>query len=216
MFRRKDCCVLTPRAQLDLARCAKRHVPSKKLLHSHAADTLGSLSLRKQEDMFMRQTAAVARCEHTWISFRAKNICSGKTIADLRTETCSIEDRKDCCDFALLPKMDDFTFGRQIQFLESSARTSLTLSGTRDPRPGHRALALQIVEPRNAYAAGEYCYLGSETRTAQVGEYLREEAWARVQSILLKCSTWIDRAKYHPQPYTPHPNVRPKQAPKNP
>ena len=56
VFRRKNCCLLTPGAHLDLAPCAKRHVPSKRLLRSHAASTLGSLSVRKQEDMFMRQT----------------------------------------------------------------------------------------------------------------------------------------------------------------
>ena len=37
MFRRNDCCVLTPRAHLDLFPCAKRHVPSKRLLRSRAA-----------------------------------------------------------------------------------------------------------------------------------------------------------------------------------
>ena len=37
MFRRNSCCALTPRAHLDLAPCAKRHVPSKKLLRSRAA-----------------------------------------------------------------------------------------------------------------------------------------------------------------------------------
>ena len=37
MFHRKDCCVLTPRARLDLSPCAKRHVPSKRLLRFRAA-----------------------------------------------------------------------------------------------------------------------------------------------------------------------------------
>ena len=37
MFRQNSCCVLTPRAHLDLAPCAKRLVPSKTLLRSRAA-----------------------------------------------------------------------------------------------------------------------------------------------------------------------------------
>ena len=37
MFWQNDCCVRTPRAHLDLAPCAKRHVPSKRLLRSRAA-----------------------------------------------------------------------------------------------------------------------------------------------------------------------------------
>ena len=72
MFMRQDCCARTPQAHFDLSPCAKRHVPSERLLRSHAASTLGSLSVRKQEDMFMRQTAASARHEHTWISLRAQ------------------------------------------------------------------------------------------------------------------------------------------------
>ena len=69
---KRHCCVLTPRAHLDLAACAKRHVSSKRLLRSHAGSTLGSQSVRKQEDMFMQQAAAFARQEHTWISLRAQ------------------------------------------------------------------------------------------------------------------------------------------------
>ena len=34
---KRNCCVLTPRAHLDLALCANRHVPSKRLLRSRAA-----------------------------------------------------------------------------------------------------------------------------------------------------------------------------------
>ena len=80
MFRQKDCCVLTPRAHLDLFN-ENRHLHATALLHSHAgstlgsrshsASTVGSLFVRKQEDMFMRQTAAFARHKHTWISLRA-------------------------------------------------------------------------------------------------------------------------------------------------
>ena len=97
MFMRQHCCVLTSRAHLDLAPCARRpvhattllrshagsthlyltpcakkHVPAKRLLRSHAASTLGSLSVRKQKDMFMRLTAAFARHKHTWISLRTQ------------------------------------------------------------------------------------------------------------------------------------------------
>ena len=72
MFMRQGCCARTPQAHLDLSPCAKRHVPAKRLLRSHAASTLGSLSVRKQEDMFMRQTAAFACHRHTWISLRAQ------------------------------------------------------------------------------------------------------------------------------------------------
>ena len=115
-FRREDCCVLALRAHLDLAPCAKRHVPSKKLLRSHAASTLGSLSVRKQElrthvhatDCCIRTPlrtlgslsvrkeacsgrvfAAFSRCEHTWISLRAQR---------------DMFHRKDCWDLALPPR----------------------------------------------------------------------------------------------------------------
>ena len=67
-----DCCVRTLWAHLDLSPCAKKHVPAKRLPRSHAARIVGSLSVRKQEHMFMRQTAAFARCGHTWISLRAQ------------------------------------------------------------------------------------------------------------------------------------------------
>ena len=47
MIRQKDCCVLTPGAQLDLFPCADRHVHATTLLRSHAVSTLGSHSVRK-------------------------------------------------------------------------------------------------------------------------------------------------------------------------
>ena len=56
-----DCCVRTPQAHLDLALCAKRHVPAKRLLRSHAASTLGSRSVRK-ETCSIEKTAAISRC----------------------------------------------------------------------------------------------------------------------------------------------------------
>ena len=65
MFMRQDCCARTPQAHLD-------HVPAKRLLlRSHAASTLGSHFGRK-ETCSIEKTAAVARCEHTWISLRAQ------------------------------------------------------------------------------------------------------------------------------------------------
>ena len=87
MFRRKSCCVLTPDAHLDLAPCANRHVPSKRLLRSHSASTLGSLSARKQEGMFMRQTAGFAGHKHTWISPCAKKHVPAKRL--LRSHAAS-------------------------------------------------------------------------------------------------------------------------------
>ena len=96
IFMRQDCCARTPQAHLALSPCAKRHVPAKRLLRSHAASKLGSrsvreekcssektaafprcehtwISLRAQRDMFMRQTAAFAHHKHTWISLRAQS-----------------------------------------------------------------------------------------------------------------------------------------------
>ena len=92
MFHRRDCCALTPRAHLDLSPCAsKRTCSCDKLLRSHATST--RVSLRAQRDMFHKAIAAFSRREHTWISLRAQRDMSY---------------RKDCCDFALPPKIDDF------------------------------------------------------------------------------------------------------------
>ena len=82
---------------------AQRHVPAKRLLRSHAASTLGSLSVRKQEHMFMRQTSAFASQKHTWISPCSKRQDSAKRLLrshaastlgsrSVRKETCSIEE----------------------------------------------------------------------------------------------------------------------------
>ena len=81
MFRRRDCCVLTPGAHLDLFPCANKHVHATTLLHSHAVSTLGSLSVRKQT-CSCNNSAAFARCEHAWISLRAQK---------------DMFHRKDCC-----------------------------------------------------------------------------------------------------------------------
>ena len=69
MFMRQHCCIRTPQAHLDLAPCAKRHVPAKRLLRSHARSTLGFRSVRKQT-CTIEKTAALALCEHAWISLR--------------------------------------------------------------------------------------------------------------------------------------------------
>ena len=81
MFIRQDCCARTPQAHLDLFPCTKRHVPAKKLLHSHAGSTGGSPSMRKKTCSY-DNSAAFARCEHTWISLRAQR---------------DMFRRKDCC-----------------------------------------------------------------------------------------------------------------------
>ena len=44
----KICCVLALRAHLDLTPCVMRHLHVTRLLRSHAASTLGSLSVRKE------------------------------------------------------------------------------------------------------------------------------------------------------------------------
>ena len=95
MFMRQDCCARTPEAHLDLSPCANRHVPAKRLLRSHAASTLGSLSVRKQT-CSCDNTAAFARCEHTWISpraqrhmFRRKDCCFLTPGAHLHLSPCA-------------------------------------------------------------------------------------------------------------------------------
>ena len=66
----KDCCVLTPRAHLDLFPYANRHVRATTLLHSHAVSTLGSHSVRKRR--VPAKKVLRSRREHTWISLRAQ------------------------------------------------------------------------------------------------------------------------------------------------
>ena len=93
MFHRKDCCVLTPRAHLDLSPCASKNTCScDRLLRSQATSTLGSLSVRK-ETCSGKATAAFSRRENTWISLRAQR---------------DMFHRKDCCALALTPKIDEF------------------------------------------------------------------------------------------------------------
>ena len=93
MFHRKDCCVLTPRAHLDLSPCASRNTCScDRVLRSHATSTLGSLSVRKKT-CSGKTTAAFAHRKHTWISLRAQR---------------DMFHRKDCCDLALPPQIHDF------------------------------------------------------------------------------------------------------------
>ena len=93
MSHRNDCCALTPRAHLDLSPCASKKTCScDRLLRSHATCTLGSLSVRK-ETCSDKTTAAFPRREYSWISPRAQS---------------DMFHRKDCCDLALPPKIDDF------------------------------------------------------------------------------------------------------------
>ena len=82
MFHRKDRCVLTPRAHLDLSPCASKKTCScDRLLLSHATSTLGSFSVRKKS-CTCNNTAAFARCEHSWIALRAqRDMCSGEKTA---------------------------------------------------------------------------------------------------------------------------------------
>ena len=117
VFHRKDCCVLRPRAHLDLAPCANRHVHATTLLHSHAVSTLGSLSVRKKT-CSGEKTAAFARREHSWISLRAQEDLFMRQIVlrshavstlgsrSVRKETCSIE--KTAVISRCLLKIDDF------------------------------------------------------------------------------------------------------------
>ena len=95
MLRRKDCCVLTPGAQLDLSPCASRHVHATTLLNLRAVSTVRSLSVRKKT-CSCDNTAAFARCEHTWIShraqrdmFRRKNCCVLTPGAQLDLSPCA-------------------------------------------------------------------------------------------------------------------------------
>ena len=71
MLRRRDCCVLTPRAHLDRFPCADRHVHATTVLRSHAVSTLASLSVRR-ETCSGEKTAAFARRENRWISLHAE------------------------------------------------------------------------------------------------------------------------------------------------
>ena len=93
MFHRKDCCILTLRAYLDLSPCAMKTTCScDRLLHSRAVSTLISHSVRK-ETCSGKTTAALSRREHTWISPRVQR---------------DMFHRNDCCDLALPPEIDDF------------------------------------------------------------------------------------------------------------
>ena len=168
MFRRKNCCVLTPRAHLNLFPRANRHVHATALLHSHAVSTLGSLSVRK-ETCSGEKAAAFARREHTWISLRAQRDThvpakwllrshTASTLGSLsvRRETCSID--KTAAISRWPPKIDVFLLVDARSSFYSQARTGP--SRYREPvtpNPGHRALALQIVDPISVYAVGELC-----------------------------------------------------------
>ena len=68
----KNCCVLTRQAHLDLTPCAMRHVHATRLLRSHAASTLGSLSRGRHTWISLRANETCSRRKHTWISLGAQ------------------------------------------------------------------------------------------------------------------------------------------------
>ena len=119
MFRRKVaacCCVLTPRAHLDLAPCANRHVPSKDrcVLTPHAHLDLSPCASKKTRscDRLLRSHATSTL---GWLSVR-KETCSGEKVgvltprAHLDLAPCAKihVPSKNCCDLALHPKIDGF------------------------------------------------------------------------------------------------------------
>ena len=65
MFMRQHCCARTPPAHLDLPPYANRHVPAKRLLRSHAASTLVSLSVRKQTTLLHSHAVRQHCCVRT-------------------------------------------------------------------------------------------------------------------------------------------------------
>ena len=87
MFRQNNCCVLTPRAHLDLSVHKKTCSCDNTAAFARCEHTW--ISLRAQKSMFRRKNAAFSRREHTWISLRAQR---------------DMFHRKDCCDLALPPR----------------------------------------------------------------------------------------------------------------
>ena len=141
MFHRKGRCVLTRRPDWDISPCASNQTCScDRLLRSHATSTLRSLSVRK-ETRSGKTAASFSRCEHTWISLRAQR---------------DMFHRKDCCDHALPPRIDDF-YLRRPDPVSTVKRVHVPYAiGYREPvtrNPSHRAFALQTVDPRNENAS---------------------------------------------------------------
>ena len=62
----KICCVLALRAHLDLTPRAMRHLHATRLLRSHAASTLGSLSVRKEICSCEKIVAISRRPQDRW------------------------------------------------------------------------------------------------------------------------------------------------------
>ena len=124
MFRRKECCVLMPEAQLVLFSFARRPVHAtplhshavmlwstlgslavrnetfsgERLLRSHAGSTVGSLSVHKKT-CSCDNTAALPCCEHTWISLRAQR---------------GMFHQKDCCVLTPTAHLDLFRTQRDM------------------------------------------------------------------------------------------------------
>ena len=147
MFMPQDCCARTPQAHLDLAPCAKRHVPAKRPLRSHAASTLGSHTMRKQT-CSGDNTAAFSRREHTWISLRAqarRHVPSKRLLRSHAASTLgSLSVRKETCSIEKTAAFSRRERTRPLLYREPVTRN-----------PSHRAFALQIVNPRSVYAVGE-------------------------------------------------------------
>ena len=145
---------------------AKRHVPTKRLLRSHAVRTLGSLSVRKQEHMFMRQISAFSRCKHTCMDLSP---CAKRHVH--ATECCVLTPRAhlhlDPCAKRHVPSkklLRSHAAPQDRWFLLADARSNFYIQARTSPlryrepvtrNPGHRAFALQIVDPINVYAVGE-------------------------------------------------------------
>ena len=164
MCRRKDCCVLTPRAHVDLAQetCSiektaafsrREHswisLRAQARRHVHATDCCvrtPQAHLDLSPTCSVKTTAAFSRREHTWISLRAQG---------------DMSHRKDCCDLALPPKIDEF-YLRTPDPVSTVARTRpLRYREPVTGNPSQRAFnfALQIVEPITVYAVGDCIHI---------------------------------------------------------
>ena len=157
MFRQKDCCIITPGAQLDLSPCARRPVHATTPLRSHAGSTIGSLSMRKRT-CSCDNTAAFARYEHTWISLRAQeNLFRQNDCCLILTPRAHLDPApwakrhvpsKRLLRSRAAPKDRWFLLADAGSNFYSQARTPpLRYQEPVTRNPGHRAFALQIANP---------------------------------------------------------------------
>ena len=125
------------------------------------------ISMRKQEDMFMRQTAAFARHEHTWISLRAQRDMFHRTDCCVLTPRAHL-DLSPCAKRHVPVKrlLRSRAAPQDRWLLLADARSSFYSQARTRPlryrqpvtrNPGHRAFALQIVDPISVDAVGESC-----------------------------------------------------------